>query len=120
MSSIPFINEDRASPWKPVAVLSQPYISVPSLTTAVCGTQRRSSIVTMETDICYNAGGYFLTEQRVLGPLLHVISNTFSCIIQLIKQKSLNLRPESSLLTLADTNFKTSVNLRLGYNRTYW
>ena len=30
-----YINEDRASPWKPVPVLSLPYISVPSRTTAV-------------------------------------------------------------------------------------
>ena len=35
MPSMPSIKEDRASPWKPVAVLSLPYISVPNLPTAV-------------------------------------------------------------------------------------
>jgi hypothetical protein len=70
MSSIPFINEDRTSPQKPAAVLSQPYVSVPSLTMAVMALREEAPSWPRKPTIVTAPGGYFLTEQRVLGPLL--------------------------------------------------
>jgi len=63
MSSMLYINEDRASPWEPVAVLSLPYISVPSLTTALMALRNEAPSWPWKPVIVRAPVRYFPTQQ---------------------------------------------------------